>query len=141
MWDRATFRYEMVYPAASRPGKGCQRGATVIRKKKRIPTWFSERQLAQLRETAIRLRNLNRNALSLLQHITFWRLSDKQFIDARESLGLTVTLMSSALQRRLQLVSNGRESKNRVLSDSLSATWAPTKPIPLTTSPRIYLSR
>src|SRR5438552_14829455 len=108
----------MVYPAtASRPGQ--RRGATVIRKKKRIPTWFSERQLAQLRETAIRLRNLNRNALSLLQHITFWRLSDKQFIDARESLGLTVTLMSSALQRRLQLVSNGRESKNRVLSDSL----------------------
>ena len=113
----------------------------MIRKKKRIPTWFSERQVAQLRDTAIRLRNLNRKALSLLEHITFWRLSDKQFIDARESLGLTVTLMSSALQRRLQLVSNGRESKNRVLSDSLSATWAPTKPIPLTTSPRIYLSR
>src|SRR5947208_11519007 len=96
-------------------GKGCQRGATVIRKKKRIPTWFSERQLAQLRDTAIRLRNLNRKALSLLEHITFWRLSDKQFIDARESLGLTVTLMSSALRRLLQLVSSGREQKPSVI--------------------------
>ena len=74
------------------------------RKKKRITTWFSERQLAQLRETAIRLRNLNRNALSLLQHITFWRLSDKQLIDTCESLEVTVTLMSSALRRRQQLV-------------------------------------
>ena len=80
-------------------------------RKKHIPTCFTERQLAQLRDTAIRLRKLNRNALSLLQHITFWRLSDKQFIDARESLELTVTLMSSALRRRQQLVSSGREQK------------------------------
>ena len=87
----------------------------MIRKKKRIPIWFSERQVAQLKDTGIRLRKLNRNALSLLQHITFWRLSDKQFIDARESLGLTVTLMSSALQRRLQLVSSGREQKPSVI--------------------------
>ena len=78
------------------------------RKKKRITTWFSERQLAQLRETAIRLRQLNRNALSLLQHITFWRLSDKQLIDTRKSLEMTVTLMSSALRRRQQLVTTGR---------------------------------
>jgi len=76
--------------------------------KKRIPTWFSERQLAQLRETGIRLRKLNRNALSLLQHITFWRLSDKQLIDTRKSLEMTVTLMSSALRRRQQLVTTGR---------------------------------
>src|SRR5438477_8199755 len=104
----------MVYPAtASRPGQ--RRGATVIRKKKRIPTWFSERQLAQLRETAIRLRQLNRKALSLLEHITFWRLSDKQFIDARESLELTVTLMSSALRRRQQLVTTGREQEPSVI--------------------------
>jgi len=87
----------------------------VIRKKKRIPIWFSERQVAQLKDTGIRLRRFNRKALSLLEHITFWRLSDKQFIDARESLGLTVTLMSSALQRRLQLVSNGREQKPSVI--------------------------
>ena len=83
----------------------------MIRKKKRIPTWFSERQLAQLTDTTIRLRRLNRKALSLLEHITFWRLSDKQFIDTRESLELTVTLMSSALRRRQQLVSSGREQR------------------------------
>ena len=84
-------------------------------KKKRIPTWFSERQLAQLRETAIRLRQLNRNALSLLQHITFWRLSDKQLIDTCESLEVTVTLMSSALRRRQQLVATGREQNPSVI--------------------------
>jgi len=83
----------------------------VIRKKKRIPRWFTERQLAQLTDITFRLRRLNRKALSLLEHITFWRLSDKQFIDARESLELTVTLMSSALRRRQQLVSSGREQK------------------------------
>jgi len=87
----------------------------VIRKKKRIPRWFTERQLAQLTDTTIRLRRLNRKALSLLEHITFWRLSDKQFIDARESLELTVTLMSSALRRRQQLVSSGREQEPSVI--------------------------
>ena len=87
----------------------------MIRKKKRIPRWFTERQLAQLTDTTIRLRRLNRKALSLLEHITFWRLSDKQFIDTRESLELTVTLMSSALRRRQQLVSSGREQEPSVI--------------------------
>jgi hypothetical protein len=84
-------------------------------KKKRIPTWFSERQLAQLRDTSVRLRKLNRNALSLLRHITLWRLSDKQLIDTRESLELTVALMSSALRRRQQLVAIGREQNPSIL--------------------------
>jgi len=87
----------------------------VIRKKKRIPTWFNERQLAQLRDTAIRLRKLNRRALALLQHITFWRLTDQQLVETRKSLELTVTLMSSALRRRQQLVAVGREQKPSVI--------------------------
>ena len=90
-------------------------GSDAVIRKKHIPTCFTERQLAQLRDTAIRLRKLNRNALSLLQHITFWRLSDKQFIDTRESLELTVTLMSSALRRRQQLVTTGREQEPSVI--------------------------
>ena len=87
----------------------------MIRKKKRIPTWFSERQLAQLKDTATRLRMLNRRALALLQHITFWRLTDQQLVETRKSLELTVTLMSSALRRRQQLVAVGREQKPSVI--------------------------
>ena len=109
MWDRVNFRYEMVYLQVRR--KVANDGSDAVIRKKRVPRWFTERQLAQLKDTAIRLRTLNRKALSLLQHITFWRLSDKQFIDTRESLELTVTLMSSALRRRQQLVSSGREQK------------------------------
>src|SRR2546425_12268565 len=110
MWGRAKFRYEMVYQQARRK-RGRQRWVRRSDTEKRIPRWFTERQLAQLTDTTFRLRRLNRKALSLLEHITFWRLSDKQFIDARESLELTVTLMSSALRRRQQLVSSGREQK------------------------------
>ena len=102
------------------------------RKKKRITTWFSERQLAQLRETAIRLRQLNRNALSLLQHITFWRLSDKQLIDTCESLEVTVTLMSSALRRRQQLVATGREQNPSVIQLTFRSVGA-DEVAPLTT--------
>ena len=104
----------------------------VKRKKKRITTWFSERQLAQLRETAIRLRQLNRNALSLLQHITFWRLSDKQLIDTCESLEVTVTLMSSALRRRQQLVATGREQNPSVIQLTFRSVGA-DEVAPLTT--------
>ena len=104
MWDQSQFDHEMVYHQAA----GVAMRSHSEMQKKRIPTWFSERQLAQLRETGIRLRKLNRNALSLLQHITFWRLSDKQLIDTRKSLEMTVTLMSSALRRRQQLVTTGR---------------------------------
>ena len=87
----------------------------MIRKKKRIPTWFSERQLAQLKDTGIRLRRLNRKALSLLEHIAFWRLTDQQLVETRKSLELTVTLMSSALRRRQQLVAIGRGQKPSVI--------------------------
>jgi len=111
MWDQSQFDHEMVYHQAA----GVAMRSHSEMQKKRIPTWFSERQLAQLRETGIRLRKLNRNALSLLQHITFWRLSDKQLIDTRKSLELTVTLMSSALRRRQQLVSSGREQEPSVI--------------------------
>ena len=113
MWDRVNFRYEMVYLQVRR--KVANDGSDAVIRKKRVPRWFTERQLAQLKDTAIRLRTLNRKALSLLQHITFWRLSDKQFIDTRESLELTVTLMSSALRRRQQLVSSGREQEPSVI--------------------------
>ena len=113
MWDRVKFRYEMVYLQVRR--KVANDGSDAVIRKKRVPRWFTERQLAQLKDTAIRLRTLNRKALSLLQHITFWRLSDKQFIDTRESLELTVTLMSSALRRRQQLVSSGREQEPSVI--------------------------
>ena len=111
MWDQSQFDHEMVYHQAA----GVAMRSHSEMQKKRIPTWFSERQLAQLRETGIRLRKLNRNALSLLQHITFWRLSDKQLIDTRKSLELTVTLMSSALRRRQQLVAIGRGQKPSVI--------------------------
>ena len=113
MWDQIHFDHEMVYHQAARAEVAMRSHSEM--QKKRIPTWFSERQLAQLRETGIRLRKLNRNALSLLQHITFWRLSDKQLIDTRKSLELTVTLMSSALRRRQQLVSSGREQEPSVI--------------------------
>jgi hypothetical protein len=96
----------MVYHSMA--GAGLPTTVRPVKRKKYIPKYFNDRQLAQLKDTAIRLRKLNRNALSLLQRITFWRLSDKQLIDTRKSLEVTVTLMSSTLRRRQQLVTIGR---------------------------------
>src|SRR5207253_2940871 len=58
MWDRVKFRYEMVYQQARR--KVANDGSDAVIRKKRVPRWFTERQLAQLKDTAIRLRTLNR---------------------------------------------------------------------------------
>src|SRR5438045_1040948 len=69
----------------------------------------------QLQNTGISFGRLNRKALSLLEHTAFWRLSDKQFTATPESLGLTVTLMSSALRRRQQLVAISRGQKPSVI--------------------------
>ena len=52
MWDQSQFDHEMVYHQAA--GDAMRSHSEM--QKKRIPTWFSERQLAQLRETGIRLR-------------------------------------------------------------------------------------